>query len=246
MSGFGNRPRVLKGAFVEYGLSLPPLAVVFQFNPVQLQRSRTLSFRAPNEVLVCAPNSAEDEEPDQGGQYRWERPQELRDWHAEMDDLTDIREQQIVTVQEEQLQFTLQLDASDALNDGDAIAETFGIAPALSTLELMTQPKGEGVIFEALGSLLGAKKGYQFASRENPPMVLFIWGLKRVLPVNITSLVITETEFDSMLNPIRATVDVSLSVVEGKNPIAKVSTAIKEVMSVLNVAQAISEITIPG
>ncbi len=26
-------PKILRGAFIEYGISLPPLFVVFQFNP---------------------------------------------------------------------------------------------------------------------------------------------------------------------------------------------------------------------
>ena len=39
-----NRPRILHGAFVEFGLSVPPLFVVFQFNPVELSRTRNVSF----------------------------------------------------------------------------------------------------------------------------------------------------------------------------------------------------------
>ena len=46
--GFPNRPKILRGAFVEFGLSLPPLVVVFQFNPLQLTRNRGLTFAAPN------------------------------------------------------------------------------------------------------------------------------------------------------------------------------------------------------
>ena len=46
--GFPNKPRILRGAFVEFGLSLPPLVVVFQFNPLQLTRNRSLTFTAPN------------------------------------------------------------------------------------------------------------------------------------------------------------------------------------------------------
>src|SRR6266851_9690294 len=46
--GFPNKPKILRGAFVEYGLSIPPLFVVFQFNPVQLTRNRSLSFSPPN------------------------------------------------------------------------------------------------------------------------------------------------------------------------------------------------------
>lgn len=36
--GFKNKPKILSGAFVEYGLSIPPLIVVFQFNPAQPQQ----------------------------------------------------------------------------------------------------------------------------------------------------------------------------------------------------------------
>ena len=43
--GFPNKPKILRGAFVEYGLSLPPLVVVFQFNPLQLTRNRSLTFQ---------------------------------------------------------------------------------------------------------------------------------------------------------------------------------------------------------
>ncbi len=46
MSGFSNKPRIRRGAFVEYGLSVPPLFVVFQFNPEQLTRNRSLTYAA--------------------------------------------------------------------------------------------------------------------------------------------------------------------------------------------------------
>ena len=44
MSGFSNRPKILRGAFVEYGLNIPPLVVPFQFNPEQLSRSRSVTY----------------------------------------------------------------------------------------------------------------------------------------------------------------------------------------------------------
>jgi hypothetical protein len=234
-----GRPKVLRGAFVEYGLSLPPLAVVFQFNPDQLQRSRAQSFEAPNEVLAC-PTLGDD-----GEERRRERPQELGKWHASRTDLEAIRTQQKVTVQEETLSFDLRLDATDALDAGDPVATRLGIAPVLSTLELMTYPKGAGVLGEAIGSLLGAKKGYQFTPSENPPLVLFLWGIQRVLPVNIDSMTITETAFDRLLNPIRATVAVSLTVIEGRNPAFRFTQAAKETMSVINAAQVVTDLVIP-
>jgi hypothetical protein len=44
------------------------------------------------------------------------------------------------------------------------------------------------------------------------PLTLFVWGPKRVLPVRITGFSITEQFFDTNLNPIRATVSLSMSV----------------------------------
>ncbi len=79
-------------------------------------------------------------------------------------------------------------------------------------------------------------------------MILFIWGRKRVLPVNINSMNITETEFSTDLNPIRATVSVSLTVIEGPNIPYTYSKAMKEAMSVLNLANItdIADVVIPG
>ncbi len=44
------------------------------------------------------------------------------------------------------------------------------------------------------------------------PMILFVWGPTRVLPVRLTSLSITEEAYDTLLNPIRAKVELSLTV----------------------------------
>ena len=48
-------------------------------------------------------------------------------------------------------------------------------------------------------------------------MIIFFWGRKRVLPVHITSMNITESDFTPDLLPIRATVSVNLTVLEGRN-----------------------------
>jgi Contractile injection system tube protein len=243
VSGFLNAPKIIHGAFVEYGLSIPPLFVLFQFNPVQLQRTRSLAYSVPNAVVVC-PTPTETGEAAE--MRRMERARSLRDWHKEQADLTAIRDGQMVRVQEETLNFELRLDATDALNDGNVIAQEFGIAPQLATLELMTYPKEESLLGAALGSLLGGTEGFSFTRSPNPPLILFIWGIQRILPVNINSLSITETEFDTMLNPIRATVGVNLTVIEGENALFKFSKTAKEVMSVLNLADLVVDIAIPG
>lgn len=235
--GFPNKPKILRGAFVEFGLSLPPLVVVFQFNPLQLTRSRSLTFAAPNP-------------PAAGGTASASRTptRTLRQFHGQFSDLLDLQKQQLVTVQEQGINFDIRLDATDKLNDGDAIAEQFGIAPQIATLEQMVNPKDESLLGAALGALLGGSSGFSFTRGANPPLILFIFGRKRVLPVNINSLNITETEFSTDLNPTRASVAVNLTVIEGKSVPYLYSKAMTEAMSVLNLANIddIANVAIPG
>ena len=44
------------------------------------------------------------------------------------------------------------------------------------------------------------------------PIVLFVWGSKRVLPVRVTTLTITETLYDAQLNPTHAEAVIALRV----------------------------------
>jgi hypothetical protein len=232
--GFPNKPKILRGAFVEFGLSLPPLFVVFQFNPVQLTRNRGLTFSFPS--------------PPAGGTSPAAPQRTLRQFHGDFANLLDLQKQQLVTVQEQTIGFDIRLDATDKLNDGDTITEQFGIAPQISTLELMVYPKQESLLGAAVSALLGKPKGFSFTRGANPPLVLFIFGRKRVLPVNINTMNITETEFSTDLNPIRATVAVSLTVIEGKSVPYLYSKAMTEAMSVLNLANIadVADVVVPG
>jgi hypothetical protein len=229
--GLRNQPKVFRGAFVEYGLSIPPLVVVFQFNPLQLSRTRRQEFSMPV--------SAQGEEDGRG--------LTLRDFHQGFNDLLKLRDAQYVTTHPEALGFEIRLDATDKLNEGDRITEQFGIAPQLTTLELMAQPKNESVFGALVQQLLPS--GFSFTCTEKPPMILFIWGRKRILPVNINSLTITETEFHTNLEPIRATVVVDLTVIEGPNPAYMYTKTRKEIMSGLSLANLratdVMEIVIP-
>ncbi len=237
--GFPNKPKILRGAFVEFGLSLPPLVVVFQFNPLQLTRNRALTFAVPNPPPPPPGTAAAASQA---------QTRTLRQFHGQFSDLLDLQKQQLVTVQEQVINFDIRLDATDKLNEGDTISEQFGIAPQISTLEQMVYPKDESLLGAALGALLGGSKGFSFTRGANPPLVLFIFGRKRVLPVNINSMNITETEFSTDLNPIRATVGVNLTVIEGKSVPYLYSKAMIEAMSVLNLANlsSIANVVVPG
>jgi hypothetical protein len=109
----------------------------------------------------------------------------------------------------ESYSFTLRLDASDQLAQGNPLAARNGILPALSALELLMVPKSSLTI--DLHRLSGGSRPHTHPP-ELLPTVLFFWGRFRILPVNITSLSITETEYDPQLNPVRAEVTVNLEV----------------------------------
>lgn len=218
--GFSNQAKILKGAFVEFGLSLPPLLVVFQFNPLQITRTRTNSV-----VMADTPNTSQ---PTQNLGFA----QTVLPSGPAQD---AFRANQRITVGRESMSFDIRLDAT---NPENTIAEEFGVAPQLSTLELMMLPKGTGVLagaVSALGLLGGAPKQFAFTDpAKNPPVILFIWGRKKVLPVDIKSMSIKEEEFSTELNPLRVTVTVSLEVIEGTNVPFLYTQAMKEVMSLLN------------
>jgi hypothetical protein len=87
----------------------------------------------------------------------------------------------------EVISFSLTLDATDALERRDPQAAADGILPLLSAVEML--------MYGSAGSL---------------PLVVFVWGKRRILPVRLTSLVITEQDFDTKLNPILARVAVTM------------------------------------
>jgi hypothetical protein len=98
--GFRNQPKIMRGAFVEYGLITPPLVVGFQFNPLQLSRNRTLTFAMPAEAEAMGNIT-------------------LRDFHQrqEFADLNALRDAQQVSINPETLNFDIRLDATDKLNE---------------------------------------------------------------------------------------------------------------------------------
>ncbi len=102
----------------------------------------------------------------------------------------------------------IEIDAADQLEVGDAITQELGIYPQLSALEMLLYPKSAQVITNAV--LLAG--GISEVIPPVAPFTLFIWGIKRVLPVRLTSFSIAEEEYDPSLNPIRASVTLGLDV----------------------------------
>jgi hypothetical protein len=213
----------LRGALIEYGSGLIgpiPNVVIFQFNPEQLSRSLEIPQR---------PTGPTRREQTQAGEKTFER-----------------------------ISLKAHFSAADMLAEDKAIAKLFGIGPQLAALEKMAQPSAEiggaiGAVIDAIGSALsggGADPPAQPIPREKYPRILFIWGLTRVLPVTIDSMSISELEYDSILNPLRAEVDISLSVISvdecSDDTLAKgaleFSTIAKEAQAIANLANTAEQI----
>lgn len=102
----------------------------------------------------------------------------------------------------------IEIDAADDLENGDPVATTLGIQPQLALLELLIYPALSRVMENA--ALLSA--GTIEIAPITAPRLLFVWGQRRVLPVQLSAYSISEEEFDSSLNPIRATVSLEMRV----------------------------------
>lgn len=112
----------------------------------------------------------------------------------------------------ESFSLKLELDATDDLEDSNPVAVVVGVADRLAALQKLVLPT-QGLIGDLVNSakaLVGAAN--EKAKRPTVPIVLFIWGPGRILPVRVTSFSVEETLFSPTLYPIQATVSLSLEV----------------------------------
>jgi hypothetical protein len=215
---------LLRGALIEYGTDLIgpiPNVVIFQFNPESLTRTLQIPQR---------PTGPTQRETTQAGEKTFEK-----------------------------IAFKAHFDAADLLDEGKALARLFGIGPQLAALEKMVLPSSKiagliGAAIDAIGDALGLGGGddapAQPIPREKYPRILFIWGPTRILPVTIDSMSISELEYDSVLNPLRAEVDLTLSVIAvddcSDDVLAKgaleYSTIAKEAQAIANLANTAEQI----
>ncbi len=84
----------------------------------------------------------------------------------------------------------------------------FGIHPPLAALEMLLYPK----VIAVVANMAAAAAGNIEILAPKAPLTLFVWGPARVVPVRITDMQITEEQYDTLLNPTRAKVDLTLSV----------------------------------
>ena len=151
----------------------------------------------------------------------------------------------------ERITFKAHFSAANLLAESNPLAILFGIGPQLAALEKMVLPSTKlaglaAAAVDAIGAALGtaAAAPAQPIPREAYPRILFIWGPTRILPVTIDAMSIAEREYDALLNPLRAEVDLTLSVIAvddcSDDRLAKgaleYSTIAKEAQAIANLA----------
>ncbi|MCB1125257.1 MAG: hypothetical protein KDM81_02090 [Verrucomicrobiae bacterium] len=203
-----------KGFLVEYALALPPLVLAFDFNPQTLTRNRSVTL-----TLGSTPATR--------GGYDFALPTET------------ARVAQGVAVEPESFDVEILLDATDRMNDGDPIAGEMGIQPELDTLRSMVEPKTQGPGGLQVLASLGELGSRAFQRSQTASVLLFVWG-SHVLPVFLKGIEVGESAHLPDLTPYRATVKLTLQVIEGNNPFYEVEKVRQVVGAGLNTARTVT------
>lgn len=204
MSDFPRRPKLLKGALIEFSdrfIGPVPNVIVFQYNPETI--TRTLEVWTPGGGTTTGSDTAGTQNISQTAQPH-DPP--------------------------ESLNLVLELDAADALEDPSShpVAFISGIGDRIAALEMLLYPQEEsllGGLLTTVGNSLGGAAGTAVTSLGNKlgagpkpvprgtvPVVLFAWGPGRILPVRLTSFSVEEQAYSPVLYPLRAKVTVGLKI----------------------------------
>ena len=197
--GYSRSPKLLKGALVEFSerfIGPIPNIIIFQYNPETL--SRTLE-------VYTAPETPEDKE------------------------TPGVAAKAAASAQPsdppETFSLTLELDATDALENPGShpVAVISGVADRIAALEMLLYPQEGSLLGNLMGSIgvsiggggisAGGSAEAEAVPRGTVPVVLFVWGPGRIVPVRLTSFTVDEQAFSPILYPIRAKVTVGLKIV---------------------------------
>jgi len=187
-------PNLVKGAFVEFvqGEHSREMNIIsFQYNPETI--SRTLGVYSP----------PTRENPSSQGNAK------SAAGNAQPFDPT------------ESFTLNLSLDATDALEHLDLKAVVTGVAARIAALEMLLYPMKEEKPPElvkipkhglAPKQAKAKSKDKKQSKMGTVPIVLFVWGPGRILPVRLKSFQVDEQAFSPLLYPIRAKVSIGLQV----------------------------------
>lgn len=175
-SEFPGRPRLLKGALVVFGAPVPLPTNIIIFQYNPESMTRTLKQGADGRRAVTGVC-------------------------LNAGDTNNVLQSPIETYS-----LSIELDATDQIEDNDTPTLLLGLHPALAALELLLYPGSTVALLNKAMQQLGS---WQIVTPKMP-FVLFVWGAARIIPVLVNSISITETAFDQLLNPIQAKVDLEM------------------------------------
>lgn len=112
----------------------------------------------------------------------------------------------------ESIKLDAEIDATDQLEQPTLTANQpyaeQGLLPVLATLErLITPPAAELIEVDQLFD-----QGMFEVAPMQSPLIVLVWGVKRVVPVLVSNMTITEEAFDPHLQPIRVKVSFEFKV----------------------------------
>lgn len=211
-TGYSRSPKLLKGALIEFSerfIGPIPNVIVFQYNPESM--TRTMEVWNQNGGGSGAESSASNDTSHTAQPF--DPP--------------------------ESFTLALELDAADALEKPDShpVAFISGVADRIAAMEMLLYPQGDSLIGGLLGSISGslsvgagvgggsgiggalnsAGGGVQPVPRGTVPVVLFVWGPGRIVPVRLTSFSVEEQAYSPLLYPIRAKVNIGLKILTPKD-----------------------------
>jgi hypothetical protein len=206
-------PRLLKGAIIQFraGLIVPiPNIIVFQYNPELLSRTLVpFDAEAAGQKSGAAPTADGTNAPTGP--------------HDQPFDPT------------EQLNLTLLFDAADLLEQPELHAGVFvtGVADRIAALETLLYPVNTGLTSSLIGSRkvslgpvrFGAQATVEAVPNKEVPVILFVWGLGRIVPVRLTTFAVDELQQNPLLYPHRARVTIGMKVITAESLEADKDTA---------------------
>ena len=198
----------MKGVLFEYGFSVPPLALIFDFNPQAISRSRSVTIK-----MGEAPGN--------------------RTGYDFMSPLETSRVAQGVEMAAESFSIDILLDATDQMAKGDAIAKLFGVQPQIDTLRSMVEPKAQGPAGLQTLAALGGGGARAFERQETASVLVFAWGLQ-LMPVFLTGVTQKEALHLPNLMPYRAEMGLTMQVIESNNPFTIAEKVRQTAMTALN------------
>jgi hypothetical protein len=203
--GYTRAPKLLKGALIEFSerfLGPIPNVIIFQYNPETM--TRTLEVWTPGGGSMSTGS-------DTTGTHNASQTAQPFD-------------------PPETFTLSLELDAADDLENPEQhpVAFVSGVANRLAALEMLLYPQQTSLLGGLLGSTAGALSattgslgasmdGARAVPRGTVPVLLFVWGPGRIVPVRLTSFSVEEQAYSPQLYPIRAKVNAGLRILSPKD-----------------------------